>query len=226
MNSTDTNYISNRFYDAAKDYLYLLENGYPVKGISKLVGDRYKLSSAERVLLYRGLVTKEKLALRKKIKCDEIPAHSKIYIDGFNVIRGIGSYLNGNFVFIGMDGFLRDVSELHRKALRWEVLERALKLVFEYLEQISPDEVMFYFDKPIGHSGKTTQFANNEFENHNFSGKALMVFSPDHELKNITSGIICTADSGIIDSARVPVFDLPSAVLNNKFSPSIFSLYE
>jgi hypothetical protein len=226
MNSTKTGYIREQFYTAAKDYLYLLENGYPVKSIVKLVGDRYELSSAERVLLYRGLIKKEKLSVRSKMKCRDIPKHSKLYIDGFNVIRTIGSYLNGNFVFRSMDGFLRDVSELHRKALKREVLERSLRLVLDYLEKFFPREVIFYFDKPVSHSGKTTQFTNTEIKNRNLNGGAFMVFSPDRELKNVVNGIICTADSAIIESAKVPVFDLPSAVLTDRFSPAIFSLYD
>ncbi len=224
MNRNKTAPVSEQFYRAAKDYIYLAEKNYPVKSMVKLVGDRYLLSSAERILLYRGLVTADKLKIRKSKKCTSLPVNGNIYIDGFNVIRTIGSYLNGNFVFRGMDGFLRDVSELHRKALKWEVLERALLLVFDFLEKTNAKEITFYFDKPISHSGKTGKFANDEMKKRKLNGKALLVFSPDHELKNIENGIICTADSAIIDSAQVPVFDLPSAVLYGRFKPDIFSL--
>ena len=226
MNRNKTSPVSFNFYTAATDYIFLLEKEYPVKSIVKLVGDKYKLSAAERVLLYRGIVKKEKLQKRKNIKCSEIPENSLLFLDGFNILRTVGSYLNGNFVFKGMDNFVRDVSELHRKALKSDILERSLLLIFDFISTVNPVETTMFFDKPISHSGKMAELANTEFKKRKLNGKAVTVFSPDHELKNITKGIICTADSAIIDSAQVPVFDLPAALLTQRFSSNIFSLSE
>ena len=44
------------FADAAADYLFLLEHRYPQAAVLKLTGDRYKLSSLERSVLYRGKI--------------------------------------------------------------------------------------------------------------------------------------------------------------------------
>ena len=224
MNRKQTFTVSEHFYDAVRDYRYLLERNYPQKSIVKLTGDHYRLPAAERVLLYRGVVTSEKIKARQKTKTDKITHGSNIYIDGFNVVRTIGSYLNGNFVFIGMDGFLRDVSELHRKKLRREILERSVLLVLDFLETLKPEQVTFYFDKPISHSGNMVVFVNGQMKERDLPGNAVSVFSPDHELKKVKQGYVCSADSAIIDEALVPAFDLPQAVLRQRFGVEFFSL--
>lgn len=224
MNRKQTKALSEQFYVAAKDYLYLLERDYPQKGIVKLVGDHYLLTAAERVLLYRGMVHRDRLERRQKKKTERILKKEVLSIDGFNVVRTIGSYLNGNFVFVGMDGFLRDVSELHRKALKWPVLERTLRLIMDYLQRLQPESVTFYFDRPISHSGKMVVLTNSLLQERGLAGEAFAVFSPDHELKQRDDGVVCTADSGIIDNAHAPVFDLSAAVLHENFEPQFFSM--
>ncbi len=224
MNTKQTNIISEYFYRAVEDYIILLEKDYPVKSIIKLIGDHYSLNSAERVLLFRGVAKQSKLLRRQIVRCDTIPSNTLVYLDGFNVVRTIGSYLNGNFIFAGMDGFLRDVSELHRKALKWPILERTLLLIIDFLCRVKPKKITFYFDKPISHSGKMVELTNAEIKKQGLIGECISTYSPDHELKKINSGIICTADSVIIDAALTQVFDMPQAVLQANFSPNIFSI--
>ncbi|VAW29398.1 hypothetical protein MNBD_BACTEROID07-1178, partial [hydrothermal vent metagenome] len=100
--------LSDGFFQAVCDYRYLLGHGYPQKSILKLVGDRYALPSHERVMLYRGLAREQQVKVRQQKFISDIPAHAEVTLDGFNVCRTVGSYLNGNPVFVGMDGYLRD----------------------------------------------------------------------------------------------------------------------
>lgn len=216
--------ISEKFYEAVADYLYLLERNYPSKSMLKLVGDKYALPSHERVMLYRGLATDSMLKIRRHKQVLHLTVAMPVFIDGFNVCRTIGSYLNGNFIFEGMDGFLRDVSELHRKKLSWPILERALRLIILFLKSNSAGEVCFYFDKPISHSGKMVELCHDFLKEYHLKGSAETVFSPDYCLTEVKSGIVCTADSHIIDQSKVSVFDLARAVLNTNFNPRIFSL--
>ena len=218
--------FSDGFFQAVCDYRYLLEHGYPLKSMLKLVGDRYALASIERVMLYRGLAKKEEVALRQEKMINHIPQHAKIFLDGFNVCRTLGSYLNGNPVFVGMDGFLRDVSELHRKKLKWEILDKSMELVLGYLKEKEVSFARFYFDTPISHSGKMCEMTRQKMKTIDLSGEALTVFSPDYELVQPEQGIVCTADSNIIAHARTAVFDLPRQLLKEKFSARLFSFPE
>ena len=103
--------LRQEFKYAIRDYLYLLEKNYPQKGIIKLIGDRYALSGTERTMLYRGIATRENcLARKQKLALVKELKKASLYIDGYNVMITIGSYLNGNTVYISNDHILRDAS--------------------------------------------------------------------------------------------------------------------
>jgi len=218
--------FSGGFFQAVCDYRYLLECDYPQKSMLRLVGDHYALASHERVMLYRGLAKKQQVLLRQQKFLQDIPILAEVTLDGFNVCRTVGSYLNGNPVFVGMDGYLRDVSELHRKKLKWEVLERTVELVLEFLMEKDTAFARFYFDTPISHSGQMCEMTRQKMQAMNLAGEAETVFSPDHNLITAEKGVICTADSNIIDNAKVKVFDLAQHLLLDKFSAQIFSFRE
>jgi len=218
--------LSDGFFQAVCDYRYLLEHDYPQKPMLKMVGDRYALPSHERVMLYRGLAKKQQVRERQQKLLQDIPAHAEVTLDGFNVCRTVGSYLNGNPVFVGMDGYLRDVSELHRKKLNWEVLERAVELILRFLVEKEIVFARFYFDTPISHSGKMCEMIRHNMQAMKLAGEAETVFSPDHELIAAEKGFICTADSNIIENAKVKVFDLAHQLLLKKFSVQVFSFPE
>ena len=215
--------FSDGFFRAVCDYRYLLERDYSQKAMLKLVGDRYQLASFERVMLYRGLAKNEDVILRRKKTMHRFPSHAEVFVDGFNVCRTVGSYLNGNPVFVGLDGFLRDVSELHRKKLKWEILEKSVELTLDYLKGKEVSFVRFYFDTPISHSGKMCEMVRQKMKAAGLAGEAFTDFSPDHKLAEQAQGIVCTADSNIIDCTRTVVFDLPQHLLQEKFSARIFS---
>lgn len=214
----------DNFLNALTDYLYLLDRSYPQKSVLKLVGDHYALSSDERSLLLRGAAKHQLIELRSQKKTDTLPEKSKLTVDGFNIFRTVGSYLNGNFVFEGMDGFLRDASELHSQKLNWEVLGKTTDLIVEFLTHKKCQLVNFYFDTPISHSRDLAHYLAKKMEEASLAGIAETAFSPDHILKETETGLICTSDSNIIDLSKVKVYDLSKGVLEFYFDTKIFSL--
>lgn len=214
----------DNFLNAVANYLYLLDHGYPQKTILKLVGDHYALSANERTLLFRGATAHKLLYHRNQMKIETLPEKSTLTVDGFNIFRTVGSYLNGNFIFEGMDGFLRDASELHRQKLNWEILEKAIDLIVAFLIHKKCRLVNFYFDSPISHSGDLANLIAKKMQEVSLSGTAETVFSPDHILQKTEIGLICTSDSNIIDLCKVQVYDLSKGVLEFHFDPKIFSL--
>jgi len=215
---------SGKFSAAFADYLYLLDRNYSSKSALKLVGDKYALPSNERALLYRGVVAESVMEKRARKRLKQFLPGTPVFVDGFNVCRTVGSYLCGNLVFEAMDGFLRDVSELHRKKLKWNILERSVCLLIQFLKENNAGNIQFYFDKPISHSGKMVELFRGIMKESQMKGEAATVFSPDHCLIEVRSGLVCTSDSHIIDQAKVPVFDLAHAVLKANFQADIFSL--
>lgn len=210
--------IGKNFTEAAKDYLYLLGRKYSQRSILKLIGDRYALSSVERSVLYRGISSLEE-SRRKAVELavpDELK-NSELHIDGYNVLFTIGSYLNGNLVYISTDGFLRDASEIHGKAFRKELFNKAILLTFSYLQVNTPASVNFYFDKPVSHSGALSEKIRILIEHYGMKGSATTLSSPDHFLKTIDTGLIATSDSSIIDRCITRIIDLSKVVIQFHF---------
>lgn len=215
--------LNSDFTTAIHDYLFLLENHYSQKSIIKLIGDRYQLSGIERSILYRGIVTSSKARSRKKKLWIKSIRNQKLHIDGYNVLYTIGSYLNGNLVFLSNDGVLRDASEIHGKILRTVLIDRSIKLIIDFCKLKRVDEVNFYLDTPMSKSAILSKKIYKLIHECGFNGSSKTIDSPDFFLKNLDSGICCTSDSVIIDKVSVPVFDLAKHVLQYYFSPSFKS---
>jgi len=206
--------IGKNFTNAAKDYLYLLEHKYSQKSILKLIGDRYALSTVERSLLYRGISSTEESRRRAaKIADPDKLKGSELHIDGYNVLITIGSYLNGNLVFISTDKLLRDASEIHGKAFRNELFNKAILLIFSYLQINTPTSVNFYFDKPVSHSGSLCERIKILLEHYGMAGNATTLASPDHFLKTIDTGLIASSDSSIIDRSKTQIIDMSMVII-------------
>jgi hypothetical protein len=217
--------LNRDFNIALQDYLLLMEKGYPQKATLKLVSDKYRLTGVERSILYRGVATGQKVKLRTDKVLDTLPVSGKITIDGFNVLRTIASYLIGRPVYIAMDGFLRDASELHGKPLGQEWRLKAFNLMLELLKEKNC-YLEIWFDAPVSKSGETAASVNQLLKQQNIKGKAETAHSADYQLKQQTAGVIATADSAIIEQAKVPVIDLAQMVLKFHYQPSLLDLRE
>ena len=211
----NTNALGPSFADAVVDYLFLLERKYPQSSVLKMVGDRYKLSSIERSVLYRGIASGDEALKRyQKLTEPQFLRDNELHIDGYNQLITIGSYLNGNLVFVSNDSILRDASEIHGKVFRTLLFDKAILLLFAWLDIIRPGSVYFYFDEPVSHSGDLCLKINQVLTHYHFQGLAITCKSPDYHLKMMDTGYIATSDSGIIDRCKVNVIDIARHVLS------------
>ena len=217
--------IRAEFITALQDYLFLLEKNYPQKATLKLVSDKYRLNTQERSLLFRGVVVKKERNIRAGKTIKKLPDSGLVNIDGFNVLRTVASYMLGRPVFMAMDNFLRDASEMHGKPLKTKYRLQAFKLVIKVLQEKDLSS-RFWFDAPVSFSGETVNEINEYFKSHNIEGRAETVRSADNVLKQITEGVIATADSAIIENAKVPVIDLSKLTLEHHFNPKFLNLMD
>lgn len=219
--------LTENFRLAAWDYLYLLDRKYPQKAILKIIGDRYLLSGTERSMLYRGIAASQTATTRiKRFAGLADLSGSELVIDGFNVLITIGSYLNGNAVFISNDGILRDASEIHGKVFRSALLDRSLELLNDFLFSIKPSTIVFYLDEPVAHSGDLCHQINLLLASKSIPGVAKTCHSADYHLKICRSGILATSDSAVIDKAQVMLFDLPKHLIEHFYKPDFLDLRE
>ena len=85
---------------AMGDYSLLL-NRLPVTTTIKLVGDRYRLDRAERLILFRGALDGASSAIIKKKTLKALPPESDLGVDGYNVLFTLINYKRGHPLFIG-----------------------------------------------------------------------------------------------------------------------------
>lgn len=211
-------WLTEDFKLALQDYFYLADRGYPERGFLKLVGDRYSLSDSQCTILYRG-VTSFRLAKSRQLKLCTFSQikNQKVFIDGFNVLLTIGSYLQGMPVFIAMDGFLRDASKFRGRFPKEIVLKNSLQKLLQTPGFENQVNLHFLFDK----SAKILFDWEHIFQNNCNVDPDYPKFSfcekVDKTLILQSQAIVCTSDTEIIDKTPCKIFDLPHHVLSHHF---------
>lgn len=217
--------INERFTEAVIDYHYLTQRDYPPKGFLMLVGNRYKLSSRQRTMLYRGIASDKVSGERsKKLISLQDVTNDEIFIDGFNVLTTISSYLLGKPLFISTDQVLRDASELRGKLIFDKKMMEAIVLLNRYLSEFQ-GEICIYLDEKVSFYQKVI----NHFEetlNPNTGKKVSFRMSQtvDKDLFSLEKRIVATSDSGIIDRSNCRILDLAHHLLQENFQPDFLNL--
>ncbi len=203
---------TNDLHEAAEDFRFFLNRGYPRKGVLELVGNRYGLCSDQRHLLHRGVFSHaDAKSRRKKIVLFDRMRNQKLAVDGYNVIITIEAGLSGRPLIKGDDRFIRDISGLSGRFRKTAKTEEALSLIFKVLKKFTPLHSLFLFDAPISRSGLLADEVRNRMEKEGLPGDAEAVRVPE-ELLNGFPGLVATSDTAIIDSCA-GVVDLAGHIL-------------
>jgi hypothetical protein len=147
-----------------------------------------------------------------------------MHIDGYNVLITIGSYLNGNTLFISTDKLLRDTTESHGKLFKPAIMSGTLDLLIGYLLRLSVRSAFFYIDSPIKESEAICRDITSKLHDLKIDGKALLYESPDIYIRSVSSGVCASSDTGILDSSSLNFFDLSYHCLRFYFKPNFIDL--
>lgn len=216
--------INETLHKALADYFYLIDRGYPEKGSLKLTGDRYKLSSDFRTLLYRGVISREN-AKNRSARLTDNP-EDLLIIDGYNVLFTLLNYRLGRLVFISADNICRDNGSLFGKIRQKNFFTDCVLLLVEYLKNISVKEIIIYLDEPVSFSLDHQHIISLEMKKENLRFRTEVVHSADQAILMHSSGTIATSDSNILDRTENPVLDIPRKILESKFGAKFFNLRE
>jgi hypothetical protein len=210
----------NNLQDAAKDFRYLLDRGYPRKAALELVGNRYQLSFDERHLLHRGVFSEadSKSRRRKLLRLRDLRGHD-LAIDGYNVLITVEAGLCGRPLILADDGFVRDISGLSGNFRKTATTEKTLELILNELKKSKPRRVLFLFDAPISKSGELAEEVRGRLNETSLPGDALAVKVPEKILIGFP-GIVATSDTAIIDPSE-RVVDLAGHVLRTRIKPKL-----
>ena len=212
------NTIPANVRQAARDYLWFLNQGYPQNASLKLVGDKFMLSGELRQVLYRGIAASKAAQARQK-KIGTVSRGDHVLIDTYNVLFTINNYLLGKYLFLCNDGLLRDAGEMRGRIVSKPQFARSVSLMLEVLKGWPGLTVVHYLDEPVSHSGRLSIDLGKEMARLGIEGETHVVKYPDRKLLEETSDAICTSDSAIIDHYGGKVIDLPRALLEKYFHP-------
>jgi len=217
--------VTTDFENAASDLQYLLERGFHMKSILKIVSDRYQLNQIQRSLLYRGITTRQNAIVRKSKLINESGLKGqKLTIDTYNVLITIYSYLKGKPVFLAFDGMVRDAGKLKAKISRHNDFDRPLRLLVSYLKSTSAEKYNLLIDEPVKDSEALYNDIKEAFQQEKTQVKIKRIQKADDELLKEKSGIIATSDTEIIDKTNLPIFDLARHILNFHFKVNFLNL--
>jgi len=206
---------SKELQDAAEDFRYLLNKGYPRKAALELVGNRYGLTSDERHLLHRGIFSDADSKSRRKRKIPIGKVRNRdLAIDGYNILITIETGLSDRPLILGDDGFIRDISGLSGNFKKTEKTEEALQLILDIVKRVKPLKTLFLFDSPISMSGELAQEVRSLLKKENLLGDANAVKVPEKILIGFP-GVIATSDTAIIDQSK-EVVDLAGDIIVQK----------
>jgi len=207
---------SKHFNMAAEDYLLFLDKGYPQHTVIKIVGDKYRLNRDQRQILYRGICSTA-LAMERKKKIGMPEKGDLILVDTYNVLFTISNYFLGKQLFVGNDGFLRDIGEMRGRIRNKEIFTRAEKLMIETFKSWDNIVYRLFLDEPVPFSGRFAIKLSKTMAEEEIEGDAVTVHSADYPLKHEQSTAICTSDSAIIDKYDGKIIDVPHYILKHYF---------
>lgn len=209
--------LNGPFRNACKDYAYLINRNYPERGTLKLVGDRYRLTRDQRTILYRGISSDEKSALRKVKMVREIE-NKTLGIDGYNVLFSLLNYRLGRFVFISSDDVLRDAGSLHGKFKDEVLFTDCIHILAKHLSVLHPSHVEVFLDSPVSHSEKHARVVTEIFQISGMAVDCRVIRSADYGLRHLPFEVLATSDSVIIEHAESRIIDLPRIILAKQYN--------
>lgn len=187
---------------AAQDFRYLLERGYPREASLNLVGNRYGLDKKDRQILHRGvfapsMVQERRAKLRRLSELPGVP----LALDGHNVLITLECALRGFPVVLADDGFFRDIAQLSRAFCFSPESEQALILLAGYLQAHLPGPVLVLYDAPLSRSGELARRTRELFAAQGIRAEVRAVPVPEKELL-VFPGAVATSDTHLIDACQ------------------------
>lgn len=198
---------------ALDDMHYLLSKDYPPRATLALVGNRYRLRQRQ-ILALQGMACSAidvVIRKRKELSADAISGKT-IYLDGFNIVIILETFLSGGFIFRGLDGCYRDISSVHGSYKRVKQTEEVLITVGKALHQLAPERVIWIFDAPVSNSGRLKTLCYEMAAAYGFAWDIYLDNAPDKYLV-AENRLIASSDAWVLNGCY-QWFNLISSIIN------------
>lgn len=203
---------------ARREYRSLLDRGYRAESALRLVGDHRQLSSTERAVLYRGAQPSVSCAALAPRLLRDVRGQ-ELHVDAYNILFGIVSRRAGKACFVSDDSLLRDAGGIHGRLGDQGVLEEACAALVSTLADSGAARTILWLDEPVSRSARHAAVLNGLLAAvPSLAGsEARLARSADAPLRAAESGVLCSADTGILGATTLPVFDLLKNVVADRF---------
>lgn len=212
--------FDDAFIRAARDYRALLDGGYPADASRKLVGDRHRLDRADRMALFRGVLSAEASDRVRARLVERIPDGTPIAIDGYNVLFTVYNFRRGVPLFLATDGLLRDSGGVHGRVVDDDAFGEAISLVVRHVSRLSLPFVSVALDAPVSRSAEHATLLRTAFADAGVKAFVTLETSADRALKDVAVGLIASSDSAVAAASAVLVFDLARRALEAEYGAS------
>lgn len=187
---------------AVADMSWLLSAGYADKSTLKLVGDRYALTTRQRLAVMRCACSDTQREYRHAHQIPpETVAGQPIILDGYNVLITIEAALARSVLFLAQDGCIRDLAGIHGTYRKVEETAPAIEVIALVLGKLAVAEVFWLLDKPVSNSGRLKKRITHYAEQKGLNWNVQLDMNPDKTLAE-SSDIIATSDSVILDRCQ------------------------
>jgi len=184
---------------ATRDLCWLLNHGYALRSAVELVGNRYVLTSRQRIAVSRCVCPDE--ARQRRRQHEVTPAQlrdQELWIDGFNVLTGIEAALAGGVILLCCDGCLRDLASSYARHHEVQETLPALRLLGGALTGWGVRRCQWWLDRPVSNSGRLRGRILDLAAANGWDWQVELVFNPDKVLSE-SKEVIATSDSVVLD---------------------------
>ncbi|MFP4644063.1 MAG: DUF434 domain-containing protein [Spirochaetales bacterium] len=245
--------VSAGLIEAAHDYRWLLDRGYPDQPAIKLVGDRYQLTGVERAMLFRGVFSDSDSTRRGEMlipatewlsgeeadsdRPDESESRFEhLLVDGHNVLFTVSNYLAGRPVVLGTDGIIRDIGGTHTRLPRDERFSRIADILCRTLAASRFRRLTILLDAPLPWSREHRRIllerwhsvtAVKTFEvdvSPQPTPEVLLEEHVDRTVAAIQDSAVATSDTGILNRCQAPVADVGGTIVRETFDAALVEL--
>jgi len=185
---------------AQQDILYLLEQGYPIKGASTFVGNHFMLSERQRLAIVRATAQKTTIEMRRRKLLLKDAIGKKVVVDGLNLIITLEVALSNSTLIRCMDGTIRDLAGLRGTYRIIDKTEDAIRLIGDKLAGYKIEEVKFYLDAPVSNTGRLKQKIREILTGYPYQVTVELVNNPDVVLEKL--GNVITGDAIILNKCE------------------------
>ncbi|MCD6457840.1 MAG: DUF434 domain-containing protein [Thermoproteales archaeon] len=210
--------FTESFIDACIDYKYLLDRGYYWESALNFVVTRYQLSKIQKNIMLRTIFSENEIKerLAKTVSLNEV-RNRILIVDGYNVLATISTAFLKLPLFIGLDGFVRDITSLRRRVIRDQIIYSSLTLLISFVSRISPEKIVFLYDAQVSGSGNLALYTRIMLKRFGLEGKAHTVKRADKSsILHRKKAVVASSDSVVIMFAE-EIMDLAKAVIDKYF---------